>query len=363
MDFKPNSSVLERALRPDRIRESTRQWRDILGYTYIIQRYMPMTNEDKASSNLFKIGFSQLNTALGDESKNLARLVGFRTSVLAFAVHRIYLFGRSQLSRDRSDKQEEFSLKAYDFEQAAQRHTEFHLGFKRIKFSNDQKSEWFVIPKTQEERFLSEIDKFAFQITKHTPLAGTKFSRNSAQPITLDPVQRSTGVGYDTEGNLTQRRSSRISNSDFANSLIQRRSDEQQRQFILEEKNLNRAEKLEKMKTVPFWKKLFVGKTFFDKVMYSGDKGKFPNKIIYDVAEVKIGNNWQPVVLYKANVSKTRSSKVKITVEEEEEASGYLTVNEMIDLYFKDLKVKYKDSFEYFQKLNGDSDIYVQDDK
>ena len=81
MDFKPNSQILARALRPDRIRESTRQWRDITGYTYIIQRYMPMTNEDKSSSNLFKIGFSQLNTALGDESKNLARLVGFRTSV------------------------------------------------------------------------------------------------------------------------------------------------------------------------------------------------------------------------------------------------------------------------------------------
>jgi hypothetical protein len=97
--------------------------------------------------------------------------------------------------------------------------------------------------------------------------------------------------------------------------------------------------------------------------MYSGDKGKFPTKIIYDVAEVKIGNNWQPVVLYRAKVSKTRSSKVSMSAEEEEEASGYLTVNEMIDLYFKALKVKYKDSFEYFQKLNGDSDIYVQDDK
>ena len=52
-----------------------------------------------------------------------------------------------------------------------------------------------------------------------------------------------------------------------------------------------------------------------------------------------------------------------MTTEEEDDASGYLTLNEMIDLYFKDLKTKYKDSFEYFQKLNSDSDIYVQYDK
>ena len=182
MDFKPNSQVLARALRPERIRESTRNWRDLTGFTYIIQRYMPITNEDKNSSNLFKIGFSQLSTALGDESKNLTRLVGFRTSVLAFSVHRLYVFGRSQLARDRSDKQEEFSLKAYDFEQAAQRHAEFNLGFKRVRFSNGQKSEWFEVG-SQQEKFLSEIDKFAFQMTKHTPLAGTKLTRNSAEPI------------------------------------------------------------------------------------------------------------------------------------------------------------------------------------
>ena len=139
-DFSPQNQNFMRALRPERIRESTRQWRDLTGFTYIIQRFMPITNEDKSSSNLFKIGFSQLSTALGDDSKNLTRLVGFRTSVLAFSVHRLYVFGRSQLARDRADKQEEFALKAYDFEQACQRYAEYQLGFKRVKFSNGQKS-------------------------------------------------------------------------------------------------------------------------------------------------------------------------------------------------------------------------------
>ena len=52
-----------------------------------------------------------------------------------------------------------------------------------------------------------------------------------------------------------------------------------------------------------------------------------------------------------------------MTQQEEEDAGGYLSINEVIDLYFKNLKTKYKESFEYFQKLNGDSDIYVQNDK
>ena len=319
---------------------------------------MPVTNDDKSSSNLFKIGFSQLGTALGDESKNLTRLVGFRTSVLQFSVHRLYVFGRSQLARDRADKQEEFSLKAYDFEQAAQRYAEFQLGFKRVKFSNDQKSEWFEVG-SQQDKFLSEIDKFAFQITKHTPLAGTRLFRNSAEPIRLKPIQRTTGIGYDTDGNLIQRRSARLTDNEFAQALIQRESDKQQRKFILEEKNLNRAEKIDKMKTVAFWKKILVTsplKTFKDKVMYSGDDGLYPKKEIYNVVEVKIGNNWQPVVLYRAQTSD------KLTKKQIHAASGYLSLNELMFFYFKDLKKQYKESFDYYQRLNGDPDILVQKD-
>ena len=57
---------------------------------YIISKVMP-PHEDKQPLNCVKVGFSNMKTMEGVE-KGYTRLLSFRTSLISFKVHRIYLF-------------------------------------------------------------------------------------------------------------------------------------------------------------------------------------------------------------------------------------------------------------------------------
>ena len=89
-------------------------------------------------------------------------------------------------------------------------------------------------------------------------------------------------------------------------------------------------------------------------------KGKYPKKVIDDVYETTAKGRKQPLVHYSPVLGKTRSSK-KISEQDLDDGSGSISVNEMMDLYFPDLKKKYKESFEYFQMINGKSDIFLEE--
>ena len=39
-----------------------------------------------------------------------------------------------------------------------------------------------------------------------------------------------------------------------------------------------------------------------------------------------------------------------------------MSINEMMDLYFKDLKQKYKEEFEFFERMNGATDALIGKD-
>ena len=81
------------ALKPKEIKGSTKRWTTIEGYIYVISKIMPIKDGQPAKS-LFKVGMSSINTKEGFE-KGYTRLLGLRTALINFKVHRIYLFEAS----------------------------------------------------------------------------------------------------------------------------------------------------------------------------------------------------------------------------------------------------------------------------
>ena len=74
---------------------------------YIISKVMP-PHEDKQPLNCVKVGFSNMKTMEGVE-KGYTRLLSFRTSLISFKVHRIYLFTASPFD---AGKKEPYGLNA-----------------------------------------------------------------------------------------------------------------------------------------------------------------------------------------------------------------------------------------------------------
>merc|ERR1711990_232920 len=98
------------------------------------------------------IGMSNITTRDRIE-KGFQRLLSFRTSLISFKVHRVYLFEKSDFDEG---KQEAFGLNAYNAEQLL--HGMVDDKFKpkqvRIKFSNGQNTEWWNIKDNQMAKFL-----------------------------------------------------------------------------------------------------------------------------------------------------------------------------------------------------------------
>ena len=151
MDFNTkNSYTFSRALAPSEIMTSTANWSNIHGYVYIISK-QTYVHDDKPL-NCIKIGFSKITTK-DNKNKGYARLVSFRTSLITFNVHRIYLFVKSDLD---NGTKEAFGLNAYAAEQTLHYHVNknFKPNQVNLTFSNGQASEWWNVDKRAVKSFL-----------------------------------------------------------------------------------------------------------------------------------------------------------------------------------------------------------------
>ena len=113
------------------------------------------------------------------------------------------------------------------------------------------------------------------------------------------------------------------------------------------EKKVKGAERRALEKTVDFWKKVFMKKTFIDKKMHPEDEGHWGGKKIID--SVWYQKREQIYIGYAPNITEKQYEKAK--QEKIDNASGYLTVNEALD-QFPSLKKKYKKSYDHYVKKN-----------
>lgn len=365
MDYTQNGTTFFRALKPESIREETKNFTDITGYVYVIQkRFSPDNGRENQPLNLIKIGFSSTDTRQGGD-KGLSRLNGFLTTLIGFKILRLYLFTRSDFAAERADKKEEYARNANKLEKDLHHYVEheFNPPVVRISFRSGTKSEWFHIPDNRVGTFLKSIDEYAYKSSLYTPIYGTAFSANSAKKITLERAPNITGIVVDADsGTLKEREQVRKTTSKYGYNLRQRKEADYKERREAEIKQKDKEKSKELMRTIPFWNKLFLNKTFSDAKMYDGDKGKYPLKIIDDVYETRTNGRNQPLVHYIPKIGKTRSSKQEISDKEFEDSSGSLTVNDMLFYYFKKEREKYKDSYEFYVRLNGMSDLMIGED-
>ena len=107
MDFNLDKSLtFERALKPNEIKTKTKNWSTVEGYVYIISKKFPPFEGDPPL-NCVKVGFSNVSTKERTE-KGFTRLIGFRTDLISFKIHRVYLFTASDF--DKGEK-EPYGLK------------------------------------------------------------------------------------------------------------------------------------------------------------------------------------------------------------------------------------------------------------
>ena len=342
--MKERELTFSRALKPADIKSQTDNWAKVEGYVYLISKKMKPHPRDP-ELKCVKIGFS--NTTKEKFEKGYARLLGFRTSLISFNVHRIYLFGPNDF--DKGEK-EVFGLSANMAEQML--HKLVDQTFKpkqlRIKFSNKEKSEWFNIKDKNMEKFLKFCDEKVQLDIAYPPIYGTEFTAKTSKRIDFPERPMITGVTVNERGVVKKKQQSRETNNKYARNERVRRTAIKVMKAVQKEKDVRGAKRRQLEKTVPFWEKVFVGKTFTDKKMHPEDRGLFRGQKIID--EVFYVKREQIYVGYAPNIRE--SAKAGAKEEDVNDASGYLTANEALKL-FPDLKKKYKTSYDYYVHKNG----------
>ncbi len=351
MDFNPQrEQTFARALKPNEIREATKNWNLIEGYIYVISKLMPAA-EGEPNVNCVKVGFSNVTTRERFD-KGYQRLLGFRTSLLHFNVHRIYLFKRSDFD---PGKAEAFGLAAYQAEQTL--HKLIDLKFKppqvHIRFSNGNESEWWNIKEKYMPEFLKFLDTKVQLDTPEPPVYGTAFSRNSTKRIEFPERLLVTGITVDEEGVPERKKKYRKTNNRYARDLRNRRTTAELVANKIEEKTMTAATRRKLEKTVAFWEKELVGLKFTDKKMHPDDKGLYRGKKIIDSVFKEVRQ--QILVSYDPDISDRTKERAK--EDDIENASGVLTINETL-LYFPDLQKKYLDSYQYYKRRNNFEDDF-----
>ena len=269
MDFnlKERAATFARAMKPSDIRAETKNWTKLESYVYVISKRMSVKADDGDAINLVKVGMSNLTTK-EKTGKGYARLLSFRTSLLSFLVHRIYLFDDSDIDPSQ-DPDQPFGLNAYLAEQLL--HFQIDDKFpqaKRIKFANGLPSEWFHVPDKHMPAFTKFLDTKVQLDSPIAPAYGTAFSRDSFKRIQFP--QRKQGVGVEIVGGRAQRRKVyRITQNRYARNARVRNTQIEIEYKKNEAKELNAKERKALAKSVEFWEKVLVGKTFTDKKMYA----------------------------------------------------------------------------------------------
>ena len=144
MEYNPGQNPIKfnNALFPPSKRDESDDFKDFQSYIYVIsKRFPPYNDHDKPSMNkelnLVKIGFTSLKGRYSKRDNVHGRLLGFRTSLISFKVHRFYIYKKNKLN--------EGIISAFQAE--LNLHEIVTNLFKpkayRMKFKTETESEWF----------------------------------------------------------------------------------------------------------------------------------------------------------------------------------------------------------------------------
>jgi hypothetical protein len=262
--------------------------------------------------------------------------LGFRTSLISFKVHRFYMYEANIDNNYIQAHKSETMLHKLSVDTFAPKTY-------RVKFTTNNDSEWFAIEKKDMTKFLNFLDDLVYNRIKPEVLTGTAFTKNTYKEIKIKKDPRLSGFnGKNVKDNpriITNEQSQRLARSIKQVQTISAQFDRDAKKRKENDVNKSKLAKDEK-----YWKDIFMGKTFYDKKMYYGDKGKFPHKKITGVFYHR-----QVLIEYEAIDEKLKTQSQK------DKEGGYITVNEMLD-NFKDLKKKNKESYEYYKDLNNFED-------
>ena len=354
MEFNTNKrDALDEAVKPRAIKAQTRDWTSLEGFVYVISKKMPIRQNGKMI-NCVKIGMSNLNTREGFD-KSYTRLLNFRTTLVSYNLHRIYLFTAND--NDANDD-EPMGLSAYNAEQTIHKliDNKFKPKQLRIQFPNGGKSEWWDVKEKMMDKFLKFIDTRIMLDTEIPPVWGTGFTEGGKIfPIKFPVRPLYTGVRVD-EGQLVRRQSSRQTNNKYSRNLRVRKT----RQFLdmtkKQFREINRQQRKEMLKSEEFWEAMLVGKKFVDPKMDSNDDGRYPNKVITAVIDGKkvyknSRESFKKQFFVQFEPDLTPSQERAITQKEFENAEGEMTVNEALE-YLDEIRNRHIDSYDFYVAMN-----------
>ena len=351
-NLKARRDKFDNALMPKSIKADTDDWTKIEGYVYVISKMMPPYSgeeghEDDKPLNCVKVGFARLG---GTYDKGYERLNSFKTALITFRVHRIYLFGPSDFDAGVKEPLGENARRA---EQLL--HFMIDNKFKpeqvRITFSTEQTSEWWEIKQRQLDKFLSFCDKVVENDTFSPPLYGTAFSSRAAEEIEFTSRPDSKVGSYWTKkGEFRLKDTARTTKNKYGSTEQSVNTALMVIQALKEQKKLTQKKTKEFTKNVTYWRNLLVGKKFSTKEkMFHGDKKHFAKNgtTTYVVTDVEF------LVAYEPDVRQARKYNKDGSVSQQfENAQGMLTINETLDEFPK-VKKQHMDSWNYYVWFNG----------
>jgi hypothetical protein len=358
-NLRARGDKFDNALMPKSIKADTDDWTKIEGYVYVISKMMPPYSgeeghEDDKPLNCMKVGFARLG---GTYEKGFERMNSFKTALITFRIHRIYLFGPNDFDQGKKEPLGENARRAEQLLHYMIDH-KFKPEQVRITFSTESNTEWWEIKRRNMDKFLKFCDEVVENDTFAPPLYGTAFTQKTASEVPfVNRPEGKVGAYYTKKGEFKLKDTARATKSKHGSTERSVNTAIKVIQALEEEKKLTAKKRKEFTKTVTYWKDLLVGKKFTTKEkMYGGDKKYFAKngKTTYVVTAVKYLPMWQQfMVFYEPDVRKARKYKKDGSETKEfEDAQGELPINEMLD-EFPALKRKHMESWEYYVWFNG----------
>jgi len=345
MNFEPrHKQHWGRATEPQSLQD---MWSNLESYVYVISKeFKP--HDDAEELNLVKLGFSKFED-FNNSYKGLSRLTGFKTSLISFKVHRLYLYD----SFDTNLK----SARAYQAEQRLHEAIETHYkpDRVRIKFRGhssitdlDPNTEWFNIPKDKMTDFLNWLDDQAFYEINPVSVYGTAFTKTTSTPVSFDK-ERSAAADITIDVVSSRTRTKKGVLTQLQNKTAHTDRQEKARLAAAERRKNELKEHSDLKKTLKrdpeFFQKLLVKQRFKDPDL---DGEKWQSKIITDADyfDTPGGEKYQHIRVLYEPAPRGRGEK-PLTEREKDKYGGVLSIPETM-FYFPKLKTKHEDIFEWY---------------
>ena len=343
-------------------------------YVYVIRKKMRPYVDSPKELNLIKVGTGSL-------FRGSARLSELQTSLIGFDLLRIYLFPPfGEGGKKKSEKADTYGRKG---EQRLHDLIEEHFKPAKVRImfpSLKAPSEWFHIEPQKEQKFLNFLDESAFYDIEVPPVYGSEFTKRDRKKIEPEKFLKTRkqkslterGIGIRIVEHPENKTKDKVmkevfrkSESALARTLRARKKTDVIDATKKAQKKEDQANRKKLHKSVAEWRDIFFDKRFRDKelskkyelVFYDAKQSKEEPYYIDNKGSVK-QPPLQPLIYYWPYLRKTRFDKLVEENEDEfEKNSGFLTVNEALG-QIPSLKQKYKDSYDYFVRLNNFKEGY-----